>query len=265
MIRMTSTQYGLTVERVWWWDCDILNPPSKAQLVRYLRLREEEYKQLAGLKSRDYADTLISDLTQDEDTLLSLMNKNYRNEIRRAEREGAEAYFYKACDILEDNTILDEFVEVYMRFCEAMDNVKLKHDLDMKKVWNYISNDCVLLTKGIQSDAVVFHLYVMDSSNAVLCYSASDFRDSKDRALAGRLNKMLHWKDMLHLKSLGCKAYDWGNVSTADTEKYNGIDVFKAGFGGEPRRVWNALAANSLLGNMAVIGKKIILGRAEKK
>ncbi len=264
MIRMTSTQYGLSVERVWWWDGNALNPRSKAQLVRYLRLGEEDVKQIAELKSGDYADTLISDLTQDEDTLLSLMNKNYRNEIRRAEREGAEVYFYKACDILEDNTILDEFVEVYMRFCEAMDNVKLKRDLDLKKVWNYISNDCLLLTKGVQSDAVVFHLYVMDSENVVLCYSASDFRDAKDRALAGRLNKMLHWQDMIYLKSLGCKTYDWGNVSTSVIEKYNGIDVFKAGFGGEPRRVWNALAANSFIGKIAVIGKRLILGRTEK-
>ena len=99
----------------------------------------------------------------------------------------------------------------------------------------------------------------LHKNNAVLCYSASDFRgESVDRALAGRANKLLHWKDMLQLKEAGCEVYDWGNVSSF--EEYNGIDTFKAGFGGAQQVLYNVAVGNSLRGKLAVSVLRILKG-----
>ena len=90
-----------------------------------------------------------------------------------------------------------------------------------------------MLSLSEYENGKVFHAYIHDDSNAVLWYSASDFRNENvDRNLASRANKGLHYYDILQFKSKGLKTYDWGNVSSKDNANPCGIDVFKSGFGG---------------------------------
>ena len=254
MIRIPARMYGLSVERIWFPE-DGVPVSSNADILRYLRVLPDQAEALHGAAEPAY--TLLSDLTLPEDTLLSAMNKNYRYEVRRAQKEDVAVSVYDAADLRADGSILTAFEKTYMDFCESLGNEDLKDDFDREKIASYVVHDCILLTKAEQGNAVVFHLYVTDGLWAVLCYSASDFRDdSVDRASAGRMNKLLHWRDMLFLKGRGCRWYDWGNVS--DPVNYNGIDTFKAGFGGAPATMYNLSVGNNLLGKVAVAALRCV-------
>lgn len=255
MLRLPGSIGGLSVERIWFWKDD--EPVSSpAQILRYLRVDPKRTPSLRGCVCADTAYTLMSDLKEPEETLWGRLNKNYRYEIRRAQKEDVQMSAYRGEDLRRQPDIMNDFERTYMSFCESLRNEDLKKDLDKRKISSYIEHDCILVTKAELGSAVVFHLYVTDEEDAVLCYSASDFRDdSVDQASAGRMNKLLHWHDMMLLKEQGCQFYDWGNVSSF--EHYNGIDKFKAGFGGEQVTLENVFVGNRLLGKLAVGAKRL--------
>lgn len=76
---------------------------------------------------------------------------------------------------------------------------------------------------------MVIHFYLVDDSisRARLMWSARDLESD-----TSRFNKLLHWKDLLHLKnSLKMKTYDFGGLGM-NKEEVAGIDRFKMHFGG---------------------------------
>ena len=70
--------------------------------------------------------------------------------------------------------------------------------------------------------------------------------------MAGRMNKLLHWHDMQSFMEKRVHYYDWGNVSNGEPENYNGIDRFKAGFGGVPTKLENVFIGNRILGRIYI-------------
>lgn len=258
MIVLPGRVRGLTVDRIWFWDGGA-PVESSAELIRYLRLSPEQTEALGGHTASDAAYTLVSDLTEEEEVLWGRLNKNYRYEIRRAQKDGVLLSEYRAEDLRRRPEILESFEKTYMDFCEQLKNEDLKKDFSSEKIASYMEHDCILVTKAALGNAVVYHLYVADARQAVLCYSASDFRDpSVDQAAAARMNKLLHWQDMMGMKKAGLKVYDWGNVSSF--EQYNGIDKFKAGFGGEQKTLFNVFVGNGVLGKMAVAARRLTAG-----
>ena len=247
MVRLPGRLAFLTYERIWFWDGTPFH--TQSDILRYLRLTSSQAVALGGHAEANY--TLLSNLTETEDALLGRMNKNYRYEIRRAAKEGASAEFFDAAALRAKPAVLSELEQTYMNFCDSLGNEALKKDYSRKKVNSYLENDCILVSRGSLGNALVYHLYVTDGETAVLCYSASDFRSAEvDRNAAGRLNKFLHWEDMRRLRAQGVHIYDWGNVSSLTN--YNGIDVFKAGFGGEPTTLYNMFVGGSYIGRLAV-------------
>jgi hypothetical protein len=82
------------------------------------------------------------------------------------------------------------------------------------------------------------HAYLVDPSilRARLLYSASQHLSSNvasERAIIGRMNRYLHFQDMLYFKELNYKVYDMGGYAyeTKD-EVLQNINKFKDGFGG---------------------------------
>lgn len=248
MIRIMGRKSGLSVERIWYPD----NGPvtdSKADIIRYLKVEPTQLSHFHGAVTEVY--TQISDLRLSEEDLLMKMNKDYRYMIRRAQRDGTEVTTFDAAALRTDASILEDFEQTYMDFCDSMKNEELKKDFDREKIESYIEHNCILLTKAVLGSAVAYHLYVTDGNWANMSYSASNFRDGNiDSAAAGRMNKMLHWHDMLFLKQQGCQKYDWGGLSSL--ENYNGIDTFKTRFGGEPKTLYNISVGNTPLGKIAV-------------
>jgi hypothetical protein len=97
----------------------------------------------------------------------------------------------------------------------------------------------VVITKAIYKDEdVVMHAYLFDDNfkRVRLLHSASLFRIEKDpqyRAVIGRANRLLHFKDMCYFKEKGYQEYDLGGYAHGTTdESLLKINQFKDSFGG---------------------------------
>ena len=85
----------------------------------------------------------------------------------------------------------------------------------------------------------MYHFYINDNEHTKLTISCSELwtADSQiDKNMIGYANKWLHWKDFLYFKEIGVESYDWGGVTwnEEDQGKLEGINKFKASFGGKP-------------------------------
>ena len=256
MLIMEDEKFGLSFEKIWFWNGK--NLQSSAHILRYLRIDPALAETLKGQKSYDVNNTLITDLSQDETYIFSTFNKNYRYEIRRAQKEEPDFKVYRARELKEEMSIVEEFETAYNTFCDTIQNEVVRSNYDHEMIVQFIEKNAIVLTKAVKDNLVVYHIYVTDGETVVLDYSVSDFRDDNaDKAAAGRLNKLLHWKDIMMFKSEGCKIYDWGNVSGRTSEELNGIDRFKAGFGGVLTKQVSVFVGNSILGNLAVLARKL--------
>lgn len=84
---------------------------------------------------------------------------------------------------------------------------------------------------------------------ARLTFSVSNFRENiasnVDKNMIGRLNRWLHYEDMILLKENGFDVYDWGGYDIK--ENLAGINKFKKYFGGILTKQYNGKTTNSLL------------------
>ena len=84
-----------------------------------------------------------------------------------------------------------------------------------------------------------------------LVHSVSLFRDRDPayRALVGRANRWLHWRDLLLFKAQGVKRYDWGGMFEDESGPgHAGINRFKRSFGGQRVRCWDCTLGVTLRG-----------------
>lgn len=209
-------------------------------------------KHISGRMIRQEQYTLVNDLSQEENVLYDKITKNYRYEIRRAQKEGTvcETIDKKSKDL--DN-ILAEFKDIY----ETMFSSKgMRNKFNESLVRNGIKAENILITKATNpnnSKCVVYHAYLVDGENAMLMYSASTLATSVEKEevnLIGWMNKFLHWYDMKQFKDAGLKKYEWGGIG--NKENPSGIAKFKMCFGGETVKYYNYLYAASLLGGVYV-------------
>ncbi len=166
--------------------------------------------------------TLISDLTQSEGELLSLIAKNTKYKIKRAARENCCA----------DVVSLDEFAPFFNEFAPS----KNLHPLTKKNIETLKPYSIATAVKAVNTPILAMHLYLIDKSisRVRLLYSATVNRKETDLDLnfVGRANRFLHWDDMLRFKSMNIKNYDWGGIAGTDDPATSGIDDFKKAFGG---------------------------------
>jgi len=102
-------------------------------------------------------------------------------------------------------------------------------------------------------EALVWHAHVLCGKTAGLYYSVSCFRnrDNDYRALVGRANRWLHWKDMLHFKDVGMERYDWGGLfEDESTPERAGINNFKRDFGGRQERTYHCSVPVTVTGRV---------------
>lgn len=206
--------------------------------------------------------TQITDLTVDEKTLYQTIRKNYRYEIRRADKENVTKKFYTAKQLAERPDILDAFENVYNQmYRDKQMNVVFNRPL----VEEYLKQNGIVFTvASYDGEPLVFHSYIIDKTHVRFFYSASPFRAQKDLAAEiGRMNKALHWFDLQTFKQMGICSYDWGGIRSA--EKPNGIDLFKMGFGGTVLFYHNAISGISLKGKAAIVFLKIKTALTKRK
>lgn len=193
--------------------------------------------------------TIISDLNEPEEELLKKIRKNFKYEIRRAEKEGVVIKKYVGKEFAKDTNLINAFERTYNQMYR---DKNLNIVFNRSQVESYLKDECMLVTVGFYDDIpYVFHSYIYNKSNARFFYSTSPFRSDKDdAAMIGRINKAVHWHDMKMFKDMGVTNYDWGGISDKDAS--NGIDQFKVGFGGRIISYYNISIGISLIGKAAV-------------
>jgi len=255
MLRIPDKSHFYSFERIIFPSLKDINI-SKIDVTRYMRFKEKNTFLNNGIEDVD--STLITNLCQSDKEILQQFSQTVRYEIKRGLTDDITMSFFTFEDLRNNFSIAEDFKNTFMNYCDISNNQALKKVYDEQKIRSYIDNECVLLSKAEFANGKVYHLYVYDENNALLVYSASDYRNNEiDRNLAGRANKLLHYKDMLYLKFKGLSYYDWGNV--ASFESPNGIDKFKMSFGGTRMKVYSYFVGNSLLGKFLVFSKKLLL------
>lgn len=181
-----------------------------------------------------YGTSAINDLELDKDTMFQQFSKNTKYEIKRSERECEDTDFIR----VKVNSFED--IQVYWKdmqiIYESMYKSKgITHPFPERQIKDFINNHvlyfCAALYKG---EIKIYHLYVVGNREVQLQFSFSDYRNSDESSMKqfiGRLNKRMHFEDMLYFKKLGIYRYNWGGISHVD-KSLKGIDEFKLSFGG---------------------------------
>jgi hypothetical protein len=87
----------------------------------------------------------------------------------------------------------------------------------------------------------VLHFYLLDreSGRVRLLWSARALQEAETRANIARLNKLLHWEDLLYFRNeLKMLTFDWGGIALTN-DALRGVDDFKRRFGGTLVTEWN--------------------------
>jgi lipid II:glycine glycyltransferase (peptidoglycan interpeptide bridge formation enzyme) len=229
------------MRNVWFWDGQPFK--DKFASTQYHGISEEQAGKLKDIVSKITQYSAISDLTAEQEQLWSIIKKNVKYEIRRAEKEQVEAKMFSSGDITAQ--LLEQFELVY----EQMYADKGLHgSFQREMIQRYISCGAMKISAAyVDNEPIVFHAYICDESNVRLYYSASSFRQEKEKnALFARANKFLHWSDICYFKDHGIKKYDWGGIASPDEP--NGIDQFKLSFGGELISYLNVRTQEGLMG-----------------
>lgn len=181
--------------------------------------------------------TIVNDLTLPQEQLFARLHTQTRRGIRRARREQLFAP--------ETGTALDEFLPFARTFARQR---KLSL-FELEQVSELPDTDYRIYSMRLGGKLIISHLFFVSVDaqvrRATLYVSAVDQQFKHGHPLLqrkmGDANRLLHWQSMCDFKALGVELYDWGgfaNGMSAD-KQLQGIDRFKASFGGEARPVSN--------------------------
>lgn len=189
---------------------------------------------LPFMKKEKY-DTLVINLLESEEELLSNCSSNCRNEIRRGMKENLQIKYRHPS--LSDAKFYDLFASRM-----SIGNFNRRYLGDLKAISSsiYKNNICIAM-----------HLYVVEKkvSRARLIYSAQvesseivnmDLGALNAARFTGIANRYLHYEDMKYFKSQQVKVYDLGGLGSDESNlKIKGINKFKKSFGGESTSEYN--------------------------
>jgi lipid II:glycine glycyltransferase (peptidoglycan interpeptide bridge formation enzyme) len=176
----------------------------------------------ATTHSRDAELTVVIDLEQSEEQILSDMRKNTRNLIKKAEKIGVEI------KRVSDPSLFDDFLEIY-------------NDTVNRQKWTaysgeYIKNEFEIFSKVNRAEmfvayykgiAVAASIFIIHRNQVIYHHSGSlsDFRNLPSMYL-------LHWEAIKYFKQKGLEIYNFWGVSPENAKKHpwSGLSLFKRGF-----------------------------------
>lgn len=175
--------------------------------------------------------TCILDVTPSEEELLSKMNKNHRNLIRRCEKEGVRITSYTRVENVKDFHTLQPATVKRHKFVQFSDE--------------YVEKEFAAFEE--KKEAVVFYCYLPDGSldsSAVVYYYGTTAAYRHGASLRSN-NKiptpyLLQWEAIKEAKRRGIRWYNFWGVApedAPDSHPFKGITHFKKGFGGEVKNL----------------------------
>ncbi len=170
-----------------------------------------------------YRNTLISDLTADEDELLAAMKPKWRYNIRLAERKGVAVRPGTAAD-------LPAFYAMYTE-TGGRDGFLVRPYAYYRAIWErFLADDLGHLLLAEVADRPIAGVFLFRfGPTAWYFYGAST-----DRNRELMPNYALQWAALCWAKAAGCSRYDWWGAPDAlvESDPMWGVYRFKQGFGG---------------------------------
>jgi len=223
-----------------WYDEEPLGD-SRVDIVLY----RQRQAPIADAQTTPFP-SLVTDLADGEDAIVAGFGKDCRYKIRRAEtKDGLRMEF-----ITDPESRLAEFRAFYDAFARQKSLEPSDHQW---LVAACKARQLALSSASQNGEALVWHAHVTFGNTAGLLYSGSYFRNKENdyRALVGRANRWLHWKDMLRFKEIGIKRYDWGGLFEDESvPEHAGVNNFKKDFGGQPVRTYDCTVPVTVKGRI---------------
>jgi hypothetical protein len=203
--------------------------PDNAR-VDLLRLFQQPAP-IDGMFCREFY-TILLDLSEEPEVLLSKMKKGTRYEIKRARAKDNLIYEY----------LNAQHPDVFGEFCAYYDELALqKGQPAIDRRWLSLmaetENLIVSRVREAAGETLIWHVYYRSEDRITLLHSASLFRNSRSSAyrnMVGRANRFHHWQDILRFKAVGDSLYDFGGWYQGDEDQQRlRINRFKEEFGGE--------------------------------
>jgi lipid II:glycine glycyltransferase (peptidoglycan interpeptide bridge formation enzyme) len=219
--------------KVVWFAEKVVRPSRLERLASYQLLfhqvQEKPSEELEKHATISAFTTLLIDLSLNEDVLWKSLRKSTRGDIKAAAASLPHEIEFFHTD--PDSHCFDFLTH----FC-SQKSLPVPNRSSFKKQLHSGIISCCHLDGEI--DVLHFHLLDRECSRARLLWSARALED-KARNRTIRLNKLLHWNELLYFKNqLRMLTYDWGGVALTD-EALRGVDEFKKGFGGTLVTEWN--------------------------
>jgi hypothetical protein len=205
--------------------------------------------------------TVLLDLNKEPDTLLAMMKKDTRYEIRRAGEKEQLVYQWTNAN---DRTAYDSF-------CDYFDEFALRKGITaINRQWlsRMAQTKNLYLTRIEErsGETLVWHVYYLSGGRATLLYSASLFRSSSSsvyRNIVGRANRYHHWQDMMRFKAEGASTYDLGGWYQGDKDRERlSINRFKEEFGGVIVKNFICERGITMKGWLFIRLRQLVLGNA---
>jgi hypothetical protein len=169
--------------------------------------------------SCELVDTLITDLTQSEEKILTGMTRLCRQCIRKAEKSGvrieraqdddfAVEYYEQLRDVFGRQGVIPTY---------GLNRVKqlIRHMLPTGKL-------LLLRARNPQGECIATGIYVAVNEVEAFYWGNASFRHSQHY----RPNELLNWSAMRYWKQQGLQVFDWGGADYCGS--------FKAKFGAQP-------------------------------
>src|SRR5574344_2440946 len=203
MYKTVQNKLFFSVERIWFSN----TKDSSCDIIRYERLTEP--LQNKWYTNIDCEETVFSDLSNTTEEILSKSTKTIKYEVNKCMKECINITTFSSDDLKNAPSIIKDFTSAYTELVKETHNNDLMKALSLEKIMNWMDSGNVTLSKAEKNDCYVYHLYTNGDKECVLMYSASNFRsdDKNARNLTGRMNKLLHIRDMEYFRERGVKTY----------------------------------------------------------
>lgn len=243
MLFVPHKQYGLVAPSIWFAAKKLQAEASP--LLLFLKALPVPARDVLpkgfALVSQTEQKTLFTSLRQSEEALFSRMNATCRNSVRQSESVLRDrSWQHKAPDRME----LPEADLVHRFLClKGLEPLAVRHGIMESPLLPY------WLASSLRRDGrvMIVHTYIADQTEGIafLYWSAAEQVAGEERNMLGKLNRWLHWQDILWFKRNGFTVYDWGGAG--EEPEVANITRFKQSFGGEPFVRYNAVACRSVI------------------
>lgn len=172
---------------------------------------------------RQHSFTIENNLEMGVEEIFENFSKTVKVEINQVEKLGVKCVFQND---------LNGFVSFYNKFAGSR-KIDFVSEARLKELDKYLN----LSFATFNGEVIAAHSYIADEEMGIvrLMHSATvRLNENFQKQLSGKINKWLHYKDMLHFKDKGFRIYDFGGYTENTTDKgLMGINNFKLSFGGK--------------------------------